>query len=271
MTLGFNKIRYPDGQISVRLDTNATYSNLIKERINSYEDLFTIRAIADAIGNVANTMDFTLFIPCMFGQRSDRRFDRFQSFDLKLICDIINECKFGRVHILDPHSDVCLALIDRSEKISSFEYVKRVVDYGSLEGGIYHCLVSPDAGAYKKVFEYGEELKWPVVAANKHRDLHGEVDLVFMGDVKGKGCLIVDDYCDGGRTFVALAKKLKEQGAEKVYLYITHGLFSAGFNDLIGWVDHIYCTNSIRDIETFENWETGSIDLKSYITQFNVI
>jgi ribose-phosphate pyrophosphokinase len=55
-------------------------------------------------------------------------------------------------------------------------------------------------------------------------------------------CLIVDDICDGGATFVALARKLREAGAIEVSLFVTHGIFSKG-KDLEG-IDNIYTTGS---------------------------
>ena len=202
----------------------------------------------------------------MFGQRSDRRFSTMQSFDLHLITDIINECNFSEVEIFDPHSDVTTALIKNCVKKSSLEFVKKVVDELYMpKTGINTCnftLVSPDAGAYKKVFEYGEAMNVPVVAAVKHRDTEGNISLTFMGDVKDKHCLIVDDLCDGGYTFITLGKRLREMGARKVYLYVSHGLFSKGFETLTEVIDHIYCTNSIRDEHELT---------QDFLTQYKVI
>jgi ribose-phosphate pyrophosphokinase len=48
--------------------------------------------------------------------------------------------------------------------------------------------------------------------------------------IKGKPILIVDDICDGGRTFIELAKVLREYGPSQITLYVTHGIFSKGFN-----------------------------------------
>ena len=282
----FERIRYPDGQISAKW-VNTKYDNnplfveakQLKERINSYEDLFYVRAIADIIEMQSkNSIKGELFIPCMFGQRSDRRFSNMQSFDLKLITDIINECKFEEVEIFDPHSGVCLALINNSSKKSSFGYVEKAVSdviwrrnntpsKGPFEDVV---LVSPDAGAYKKVFEYGEKLNLSVVAAVKHRDTQGNISLTFMGDVKGKHCLIVDDLCDGGYTFEVLGKALKEQGAEKVYLYVSHGLFSKGFTNLEKVIDHIYCTNSVKDIDS-ASYNNDGAKVTDFLTQYKIV
>mgnify|MGYP001182207423 CR=1 FL=1 len=272
----FERLRYPDGQISAKwvagqYDNNPLArrkgDSVLKQRINSYEDLFFVRACADVLQH-QGVGGWSLFIPCMFGQRSDRRFVNFQSFDLKLITDIINECGFDEVEILDPHSDVTMALIENSAKRSSFEYVEKsvkdVMEKQLLTDGYMTdiLLVSPDAGAYKKVFEYGEKLNLPVVGAMKHRDKEGNVNLLFSHDVTGKDCFIVDDLCDGGYTFITLGKRLKESGARKVYLYVSHGLFSKGFETLTAVIDHIYCTNSIRDEHELT---------QDFLTQYKII
>jgi ribose-phosphate pyrophosphokinase len=238
----FERIKYPDGQIGAKyigLQPMLEISKeprdrgpfCIAERINNYEDLFYIRSIADVINHKGGWQGYKLFIPCLFGQRSDKRFAENQSFDLKLIADIINDCKFGSIEILDPHSDVALALINKSTRISSFDYVKEAIKHYHNYNAAYHnysvdpVLVSPDAGAFKKVFEYGEKLGLEVFGANKHRDKDGKIDLRFSNDMTDKYCFIIDDLCDGGYTFVNLATKLKEKGAKEVYLYVTHGLF----------------------------------------------
>jgi ribose-phosphate pyrophosphokinase len=54
--------------------------------------------------------------------------------------------------------------------------------------------------------------------------------------------LIVDDICDGGRTFIELAKVLRPLTSGQVKLYVTHGIFSAGFEALAG-LDRIFVAN----------------------------
>jgi len=249
----YEKINYPDGQIGVKiLDIASPF--IIQERINSYEDLFFIKSIVEALNN-AWIEDIHLVIPCLFGQRSDRRFSSTSSFDLKIIAEFINSCHFTSVNIFDPHSDVALALINNSYKRSSLEFVSRVIS--EVEQNV--VLISPDAGAYKKVFEYGKDLGLEVVAGVKHRSLNGEVDLKFIGDVNKKNCLIVDDLCDGGYTFIQLSRALRAQGADKVYLYVSHAYFSKGVEVMLDHINHIFCTNSVKDINA------------PYVTQFKII
>jgi ribose-phosphate pyrophosphokinase len=248
----YEVLEYPDGQISVKINE---YSDELLFRISSYKDLFILKSISEVI--IHNNQKLPILtIPCLFGQRSDRRFQENQSFDLKLICDFINSCNFPKVQIYETHSDVSLALVNNSVKISTFTFVKQVIDDINSENVI---LVSPDSGAYKRVFKYAEELNLPLVAANKYRNLDGKISLNILGDVKGKDCVQFDDLADGGYTFYLLAKQLKEQGASKVFLYVTHGYFNKGFELLREYIDHVYCTDSIKEI-----------DVRDYVTQFKI-
>lgn len=254
----YERIKYPDGQISAKItELDHNLPIYITERINSYEDLMFIASLAEAI-RFRGINNYHLWIPCLFGQRSDRRFSPMQSFDLKVICDVLNNCRFKSVTVFDPHSDISIAMLN-AHKSTSLPHVDNTIHKLLRYDNIDLVLVSPDAGAYKKVFDYGEGSNLPVVAAVKHRDLEGKVDLTFMGNVKDKDCLIVDDLCDGGYTFVKLSEALKSQGAKRVFLYVSHGYFSKGFDELKKNIDHIFCTNSVKDIED------------PFITQYKII
>lgn len=104
----------------------------------------------------------------------------------------------------------------------------------------------PDAGAAKRGYDLNVI---PSFHLSKTRDQStGNItgmkcDLPLNLD--GKRILIVDDLVDAGGTFKKAAKILKEMGAAKVDLYVTHGLFTQGVHTLLtGGIDHIYTTDS---------------------------
>lgn len=251
--MNFEINEFKDGQVTARILNDGDLH--VKIRGNSYQDLFSVASVKEAWNhyNKTNKVNSELTLYCLIGQRSDRRFGPNESFDLKVISNFINAMGFDKVNILHPHSSVCLALIHNSVQLSHFQYVQ--VAYEKLNKGV---LVSPDAGAYKTTYEIADRLDAPLVAANKVR-IMGLPKVTVQGNVKGKECLIVDDLADGGRTFKFLAEELKNQGAEKVYLYVTHGQFNYGFDELKEFIDHIYCTNSFRNIKD------------GFVTQFEVI
>lgn len=236
--------KFKDGQVSARIIENGDLDIRIKG--NSYEDLFTAASIKEAwdYENALNkTATSTLTIFCLIGQRSDRRFNPGESFDLKVIANFINSMNFDRVRILHPHSEISLALINNSERVSHFPFVQKAYDALNTP-----TLISPDAGAYKTTHEIAEKLEANLIPSNKVR-VNGEPSILIQGDVAGKSCLIVDDLADGGRTFGILAKELKQNGASNVYLYVTHAQFHYGFDELSTSIDHFYCTDSFREID----------------------
>jgi ribose-phosphate pyrophosphokinase len=65
--------------------------------------------------------------------------------------------------------------------------------------------------------------------------------------IENKNILIVDDICSRGGTFYHSAKKLKELGANKIYLYISHCENTILEGEVLtsGLIEKVYTTNSI--------------------------
>lgn len=249
--LKYEIVRYPDGQVSFILKDNWFPGDQppidriqIKSRLNSYTDLMIILAANDVL---RKEFVLHLYCPYIFGSRSDRRFQPGQSFDLKIICDILKSCNFKSIEIVDPHSDVLPALLESPETEVIIDYqadwIYERIPAEFFEGKI---LISPDAGAYKKIFKLGERLDLPIIPCNKFRDLEGNIFLSLTEkDVFLQECIIVDDICDGGKTFIDLSEKLLDIGAKAVDLIVTHGIFSKGYE--LGRIRNIWTTNSIQD------------------------
>jgi ribose-phosphate pyrophosphokinase len=174
-----------------------------------------------------------------------------------VIAPIINSQNFDSVTVLDPHSDVLEACINNFNKINNFNLVKfALTDIDNKNGAQNRiCLVSPDAGAYKKIFDVATHFNIDnIITATKVRDIktgkiiHTEVpDIDKTKDFK---YVIVDDICDGGRTFIEIAKAIKEKDENaKIYLIVTHGIFSKSFYELSKLFEKVYSTNSYSDID----------------------
>ncbi|MFY7909906.1 MAG: phosphoribosyltransferase family protein, partial [Emticicia sp.] len=127
-------------------------------------------------------------------------------------------------------------------------------------------LISPDGGALKKIYKVAEYLGGiEVVEASKSRDVKtGKLTgfKVYHDDLEGSDCLIVDDICDGGGTFIGLADELKKKNSGKLYLAISHGIFSKGFDELSQCFTQIFTTNSFKYID---NEAVVQIDLRKII------
>lgn len=273
--------QFPDGQQTIDLiDWNdlVIYDDAVKisSRLNSFKDLELIICATAAIRNIKPNREIALYVPYFMGARSDRKFvDGGVNYLKQVICPIINSLNFVTVITLDPHSDVLEACLNNYEKLDNHTVVKyALTDIDNKKDAQERiCLVSPDAGAYKKIFDVAKKFEIQnIVTANKVRDMRtGKILKTELPNLPGlvgddMQYVIIDDICDGGRTFNELAKAIREQRADaKIYLVVTHGIFSAGFAELTRHFEHIYTTNSHRDIADDENEE------KTHTTAFKVI
>jgi ribose-phosphate pyrophosphokinase len=274
--------RFPDGQQSVTLIVDPAHLTpvredgvIIKSRLNTFRDLELIVCATAALRNTG-IQNIQLYTPYFTGARSDRRFMEGDANYLKqVICPIINSQKFESVTVLDPHSDVLEACLDNFVKVNNHDIVKKALTDIDNKNNAQEriVLVSPDAGAYKKIFDVAQKFKINrVITATKVRDirtgkiLHTEIPVLDQHeDLK---YVIVDDICDGGRTFIELAKAIHDsRPTAEVYLIVTHGIFSNSFYELSKHIKKVYSSNSYSDIgsEQHSDHTVG----KDYLMQFN--
>ena len=251
---------YTDGQYTAQLPQTPYKDEIIEHvMLYGYDNLFKAASVKELLDFNYPSKHKVLLIPCLIGQRSDRRFSANESFDLKVICNFIKSMNWDSVQIFDPHSDVSSALINNSVALPPFSLILKILNEKN-----YHAIITPDAGAYKKYSKWCEKENISLIAANKYRDESGVPIIQVGGNIEGKNLLIVDDLADGGRTFKFLARKLKEQGESKVDIYVSLGMFHFGVDELLEHIDKIYTTNSYsqqkqelknnKNVHIFELW-----------------
>jgi ribose-phosphate pyrophosphokinase len=257
--------KFPDGQQTLDI-SSIPYLRCdkveIKSRLNTFLNLEIIICAVQSLRNSGvSTID--LYVPYFIGGRSDRKFQPGGvNYIKQVISPIINSLNFNKVTVIDPHSDVLEACINNFEKLNNFSLVKFSLSEIDNKDGAQNriTLVSPDAGAYKKVFDVAKEFNIKnIITATKVRDLiTGNIiktEVPVTVHDAGKTFVIVDDICDGGRTFIEIAKAIHTitgissvtTEPTKIYLVVTHGIFSAGFKELNKHFDGIFSTNSYVD------------------------
>ena len=220
----------------------------ITHRINSFNDLGLICITIDALKRMG-VKEINLFIPYFPAARQDRVMVPGEPLSVKVYADIINAMALTSVTIFDPHSEVTPALLNNCVTISNHDFIKQVI--AKIGDGVK--LISPDGGALKKIYKVSECLGGAeVVECSKSRDVKtGKLSgfKVYREDLAGADCLIVDDICDGGGTFIGLAEALKAKNAGKLYLAISHGIFSKGFEVFDQYFEQIFATDSIKEVD----------------------
>ena len=193
-----------------------------------------------------------LVLPYVPFARQDRPMVSGEPLSVKVFATLLNAQRFERVTVYDPHSDVSTALIDNCYVVNNHDFVRWVVAQRYPDDESFF-LASPDAGAYKKVYGVHEAIggTGTLLMCNKHRDVAtGKLSGVSVDatDLYQRDVLIVDDICDGGGTFILLAKELKKRNAGRVVLVVSHGIFSQGFESLREHIDAVYTTDSVKDV-----------------------
>lgn len=248
--LPFKTFKFPVGEMQVNLAHSATIYADVYFQFEKNEDIIELLLFCDAAKRsgkiLANLhMDYVPF------SRQDRTNATGESFSLAVFANLINSLQFENVYIMDPHSDVTPALIHNVRVKSQWDLLAPLI-LSSTHGGFW--LVSPDAGALKKTHKLAQLLNTPrllgVIESSKIRNTAtGEITgtVVYMADHEIAAIdtyVIVDDICDGGRTFIELAKELRKHGAQRIHLYVTHGFFTKGMDVFDGIIDHVEAVNN---------------------------
>lgn len=206
-------------------------------------ELFTLCCIVDYIrDNYPWSGPITLNLPYIPHARQDRNVSN-RLFTLKTFAKIVNSMNFKKVRVLDPHSDVSTALIDRIDVNFPYGLYDRTV--------LSEAIMFPDAGAAKKygdIIDFGDK---SIIIGNKHRNKEGRIESYeLMNLQKGiKSVAIIDDICSYGGTFVAAAKALREKGVEEVILIISHCENNILKGEVFDNIDEVFTTDSICTVE----------------------
>lgn len=259
VTQSVKQFTFPGGEVGVEIQSWSNCDqvervDLIAHLKNS-DDIMSLLLVSDAVDRQYKFAKKHLTLNYVPYARQDRVCNEGESLSVSVMAKLINSCGFVKVKISDPHSDVTPAMINNVDIIESYDILK----HKDLS---QYYIVAPDAGAYKKAYKWAQKKNaLGVITANKVRDVRtGNIVSVNVDQsVAGLKLFVVDDICDGGRTFIELAKCL--DGAECIELFVTHGIFSKGTKVLTDVYDKVYSTNSFHgdipdELDDVVNWIT---------------
>lgn len=247
--------QYPDGTQRIHLDVEGAGDSDIKWLYENDAELASLIYITKHFRN-KNQGKLTLWLYYVPNARMDRTHNADEVFTLKYFAETINWLAFDRVKILDPHSNVTPALLDRCSAVDLKKIICGIMEEIEKKAGEEVVLYFPDAGAYKKYTEMFPERR--SCYGSKHRDwdtgkiLGLTVEKCGL-DLNGKTVLMIDDIVAYGGTMHYGAVELKKLGAKEVYAYCSHaemsvldeekGTLLKSLKD--GTVQKLYTTGSI--------------------------
>jgi ribose-phosphate pyrophosphokinase len=255
---GIKTLIFSGGEPHVEIPEFAAERVHIYAKIRTPQDFMLFMAVLDALqcqGTAAH-----VFMPYLPGARQDRKQEGF-AFTCDLMADMF-ATRMPTVTAVDVHSDKALQTYRNYMDVRVLPLgpiVKRLIPvtphFPVVDGGTSWrgrvMVLAPDKGARDRAYEVAHAVECPSIGScTKTRDSitgHLVTDSVpnFIDCTSHyESVLLADDICDGGATFVGIEKKIHQQAYNlQVDLYVTHGIFSKGFDPLRGF-RNIYTTDS---------------------------
>jgi len=245
ITLNGNELNvtvFPDNTSQVWKNEISTYNEVVWHYEHEEGEIMHLQQLADYISSIEVSPNWhcvrVLKIPYLPYARQDKDISNEETFALHSFAKILNNQKWDTVELYDVHSKVAIDLIDRSKN-----HEPRLNIFQN------NTIIFPDKGAenrYKHLLDPNKNY----VAASKVRDqktgyiTHYDIDLSKVYNVNDT-VLVVDDLCDGGKTFEILAESLTKAGILSRNLYVTHGLFSKGPENLLNLYDNVLTADTL--------------------------
>lgn len=244
-----------------------------------YQDLK--RIIAAASGKARR---ITVVMPMLYEGRQHRRTTR-ESLDCALALQELVSMGVSNIITFDAHD----ARVQNAIPVTGFDDVqttyqmlkaitRAVPDISfNKEDTI---VISPDEGGMQRCMYYSSVLGIDLGMFYKRRNysviVNGKNPIeehVYLGrDVKGKDVIVVDDMISSGESVLDIGRKLKEQGAKRIFVFTAFGLFCNGLDKFDeaykrGEIDKVFTTNLIYRmpglLERDWYWE---VDMSKYIS-----
>ena len=244
-----------------------------------YQDL---KRIIAAAGGKARRI--TVVMPMLYEGRQHRRTAR-ESLDCALALQELSSMGVANIITFDAHD----ARVQNAIPLTGFDDVQttyqmlkaitRAVPDISFDKEDT-IIISPDEGGMHRCMYYSSVLGIDLGMFYKRRNysviVNGKNPIeehVYLGkSVKGKDVIVVDDMISSGESVLDIGKKLKEQGAKRIFIFTAFGLFCNGlekFDEAYknGEINKVFTTNLIYRTPGLSErdwyWE---VDMSKYIS-----
>lgn len=240
---------------------SVTYKMYGQEVPMSPDDHFQdLKRIIAAFGGKARRL--TVIMPMLYEGRQHRRTTR-ESMDCALaLQELIN---MGVKNIItfdahDPRVNNAIPLDGFDNVQATYQMIKALLkNVPDVKLDKDHTMiVSPDEGGMGRCIYYSSVLGLPLGMFYKRRNysvvVNGKNPIEaheFLGnDIHGKDLILVDDMISSGESMLDIAAQLKKDGAGRIFMFSTFGLFVEGlekFDEYYknGLIDKVFTTNLI--------------------------
>jgi ribose-phosphate pyrophosphokinase len=241
--------RFSDGEVDVEIQQNVRARDIFVVQPTcapTNENLMELCIMVDAIKR-ASARRVTVVIPYFGYARQDRRPRSTRvPISARVVANLLEAVGVERLLTMDLHADQIQGFFN----IPVDNIYASPVLLSDLQSKRYHDLVvvSPDVGGVVRARALAKQAGCELAIIDKRRPRANVSEVMHViGEVEGRNCVIMDDMIDTAGTLVKAAEVLKERGAQKVYAYCTHPVFSGSAIERIqkSSLDEVVVTDTI--------------------------
>jgi len=241
--------RFSDGEVTVEIQQNVRARDVFVVQPTctpTNENLMELFIMVDALKR-ASARRITAVIPYFGYARMDRRPRSMRvPISAKVVANMLETVGVERVLTMDLHADQIQGFFD----IPVDNIYASPVLLSDLKSKAYPNLVviSPDVGGVVRARALAKQLGCDLAIIDKRRPTANVSEVMHViGEIEGRNCVIMDDMIDTAGTLVKAAEVLKARGAQSVYAYCTHPVFSGAAIERIAasQIDEVVITNTI--------------------------
>lgn len=241
--------RFSDGEVAVEINENVRGQDVFVLQSTcapTNDNLMELMIMVDALRR-ASARRITAVIPYYGYARQDRRPRSARvAISAKVVANMLQSVGVDRVLTMDLHADQIQGFFDIPvDSIYSTPVLLNDIlahQYPNL------MVVSPDVGGVVRARAMAKALDVDLAIIDKRRPRANVAEIMnFIGEVKGRTCVITDDIVDTAGTLCNAASALKERGAVRVLAYAAHPVLSGNAVDRItnSPLDELVITDTI--------------------------
>ncbi len=220
---------FPDGEIRCKIEEDVRGRDIFLVQptcppVN--ENLMELLIMIDSFLR-ASAQRITAVMPYYGYARQDRKDEGRVPITAKLVANLIVRAGANRALAMDLHAYQIQGFFDIPV---DHLYAAPVMNDYFIKAGIADedlVIVSPDEGSIKRALGHVKRLGGRLAIVDKRRSSAEKTqqENIIGGPVEGKVALMFDDMISTASSICGAAQRLKEAGAEKIYVAATHGVF----------------------------------------------
>lgn len=227
--LGRRKVvRFSNENIKVKIEENVRGCDVFVIQTSApplSDHIVELLILIDAL-KFASAARITAVLPYFPYARSDKKDEARISITARLMADLLESAGADRVLTMTLHAPQILGFFRKpADQLLATPILKRHFKKKSLANNV---VVATDAGAGKIAGHFAKRLGLPMAVIDKRRldDTEKAQSSALIGDVRGKEAIIYDDEIATGGSIQEAARILRNFGAKRVRVGVTHAVLS---------------------------------------------